>query len=180
MTTLKELTQANHELAEAHPFTKLLLSGKIPENIYADYLFNQLAIYMSLERVAESRELFNDLPGIQRGMKMGYDFDRLEQKDNIKVYPSTQKYIDYINKTDLTNNQILAHIYVRHMGDLYGGQMIKKVVPGSTTMYDFDNRKELIDALRDKLDVAMAAEANKCFTFAIELFTELADEHNIQ
>jgi heme oxygenase len=66
------------------------------------------------------------------------------------------------------------------MGDLYGGQMIKKVVPGTASMYDFSNRKELIDALRQKLDVAMAAEANECFVFAIELFTELANEHNIQ
>lgn len=37
MTTLKELTHDNHELAEAHPFTKLLLSGSIPENVYADF-----------------------------------------------------------------------------------------------------------------------------------------------
>lgn len=47
-------------------------------------------------------------------------------------------------------------------------------------MYDFSNRKELTDALRQKLDIAMAAEANECFGFAIELFTELANEHNIQ
>ena len=49
MTTLKELTHDNHELAEAHPFTKLLLSGSIPENVYADFLYNQQAIYYSLE-----------------------------------------------------------------------------------------------------------------------------------
>jgi hypothetical protein len=47
-------------------------------------------------------------------------------------------------------------------------------------MYDFSNRSELISALRQKLDVNMAAEANECFAFAIELFTELANEHNIQ
>jgi heme oxygenase len=66
------------------------------------------------------------------------------------------------------------------MGDLYGGQMIKRVVPGDATMYDFENRKELIDALRKKLNVSMAAEANECFGFAIDLFTELANEYNIQ
>jgi heme oxygenase len=66
------------------------------------------------------------------------------------------------------------------MGDLYGGQLIKKLVPGTTTMYEFFNRKELIEVLRSKLDVSMAEEANKCFVFALELFTELANEHNIQ
>lgn len=179
MTTLKELTHDNHELAEAHPFTKLLLSGSIPENVYADFLYNQQAIYYSLEAVAKRKGLLNGLDGIERTVKIGDDFDNLP-KCKTTLYPSTLKYINYITNRNLSEQQILAHLYVRHMGDLYGGQMIKKVVPGTATMYDFSNRKELIDALRQKLDIAMAAEANECFVFAIQLFTELADEHNIQ
>ena len=179
MTTLKALTNHNHEVAENQPFTKLLLSGNIPENIYADFLYNQHAIYKTLETVAESRGLLNGLQGIERNQKIQLDYENLPKCKTI-VYPSTQKYIQYITTRNLTDNQILAHLYVRHMGDLYGGQMIKRVVPGTTTMYEFENRKELIDALRQKLDVSMAAEANECFIFAIELFTELANEHNIQ
>ena len=112
-------------------------------------------------------------------MKIGDDFDNLP-KCKTTLYPSTLKYINYITNRNLSEQQILAHLYVRHMGDLYGGQMIKKVVPGTATMYEFSNRSELISALRQKLDVNMAAEANECFAFAIELFTELANEHNIQ
>jgi len=178
MTTLKELTHDSHVLAEAHPFTKLLLSGKIPENVYADFLFNQQAIYYSLEAVAKRKGLLNGLNGIERTLQIGDDFDNLPKCKTI-VYPSTVKYINYITNKNLSDNQILAHLYVRHMGDLYGGQMIKRVVPGTPTMYDFSNRKELIDALRQKLDINMAAEANECFGFAIQLFTELANEHNI-
>ena len=179
MTTLKELTHNNHELAEAHPFTKLLLSGNIPENVYADFLYNQQAIYYSLEAVAKRKSLLDGLDGIERTVKIGDDFDNLP-KCKTTLYPSTVKYIDYITNRNLSEQQILAHLYVRHMGDLYGGQMIKKVVPGTATMYEFSNRSELISALRQKLDVNMAAEANECFAFAIELFTELANEHNIQ
>lgn len=179
MTTLKELTHNNHELAEAHPFTKLLLSGNIPENVYADFLYNQQAIYYSLEAVAKRKGLLNGLDGLERNEQIGNDFDNLP-KSKTTLYPSTLKYINYITNRNLSDNQILAHLYVRHMGDLYGGQMIKKVVPGNATMYNFSNRSELITALRQKLDVNMAAEANECFTFAIELFTELANEHNIQ
>lgn len=179
MTTLKELTHSNHELAEAHPFTQLLLSGKIPESVYADFLYNQSAIYYSLEAVAKRKGLLNGLDGIERTEKIGDDFDNL-QKVKTNLYPSTIKYINYIANRNLSADQILAHLYVRHMGDLYGGQMIKRVVPGSGTMYNFDNRKELIDALRQRLNISMAAEANECFTFAIELFTELANEYNIQ
>ena len=179
MTTLKELTHNNHELAEAHPFTKLLLSGNIPENVYADFLYNQQAIYYSLEAVAKRKSLLDGLDGIERTVKIGDDFDNLP-KCKTTLYPSTLKYINYITNRNLSEQQILAHLYVRHMGDLYGGQMIKKVVPGTATMYEFSNRSELISALRQKLDVNMAAEANECFASAIELFTELANEHNIQ
>jgi heme oxygenase len=179
MTTLKDLTHDNHVLAEAHPFTKLLLSGNIPENVYADFLYNQQTIYYSLEAAARRRGLLAGLEGIERTLKIGDDFDSLPNSKT-NLYPSTVKYIEYITDRSLSNEQVMAHLYVRHMGDLYGGQMIKKLVPGNTTMYDFVNRKELIDALRQKLDVTMAAEANKCFVFAIELFTELANEYNIQ
>jgi heme oxygenase len=179
MTTLKQLTSNNHELAEAHPFTKLLLSGGISKHIYADFLYNQQLIYYSLEAAARSRGLLTDLPGLERSVHISNDCDSLPSCKTTQ-YPSTSNYIKYISNTALNNSQILAHLYVRHMGDLYGGQMIKRMVPGTTTMYGFENRKELIEALRNKLDTSMASEANLCFEYAIKLFTELANEHNIQ
>ena len=179
MTTLKQLTNEAHTQAEQHPFTKLLLSGKMSPAIYADFLFNQQAIYYSLEVMAKRKGLLNGLDGLERSEKIGNDFDNLEiAKTNL--YPSTLRYTYYITNRNLSDQQILAHIYVRHMGDLYGGQVIKKLVPGNPTMYEFDNRKELIERLRTMLDVSMATEANECFAYAIELFTELANEHNIQ
>jgi heme oxygenase len=178
MTTLKELTHENHVLAEQQPFTKLLLSGNISENIYADFLYNQHVIYETLESVAKGRGLLDGLFGIERSHKILVDYQNLP-KCKTTIYTSTQKYIQYIITRNLSDNQLLAHLYVRHMGDLYGGQMIKRVVPGTTTMYEFENRSELITALRQKLDISMAAEANECFAFAIELFTELADEYNL-
>ena len=40
---------------------------------------------------------------------------------------STRKYVDYANKELMDYpEKIMAHIYVRHMGDLSGGQMIKR------------------------------------------------------
>ena len=67
----------------------------------------------------------------------------------------------------------MAHIYVRHFGDLFGGQMMKKVVVGSGKMYDFKNRSELIKELRSRLDDSLADEANKVMLWAIELFKAL-------
>jgi heme oxygenase len=178
MTTLKELTHEAHEQAEAHPFTKLVLSKNISEQVYADFLYNQHAIYFTLENVAGIRGLLDDLPGLRRAELIRQDLDELNI-NNVRIYPSTHKYTHYV-ACNLTDQQILAHIYVRHMGDLYGGQMIKMCVPGSGSMYSFENRKGLIENLRSKLNVSMASEANHCFGYALQLFTELANEHNIQ
>jgi hypothetical protein len=60
-----------------------------------------------------------------------------------KILPSTIKYTEYL--LTVKGHNILAHLYTRHFGDLYGGQILKTKVPGSGTMYQFDNRKELID-----------------------------------
>jgi heme oxygenase len=65
------------------------------------------------------------------------------------------------------------------MGDLSGGQMIKKRAPGSGTMYDFGRAdvKEIKERIRSKTDDSMADEARLCFGYAAELFKEL---HNAQ
>jgi len=59
---------------------------------------------------------------------------------------------------------------------MYGGQMIKKHVPGSGSMYNFidvDNLKQTVMAM---LHDSMADEANSCFEFAMQLFEELERE----
>jgi len=71
-------------------------------------------------------------------------------------------------------------MYVRHFGDLFGGQLMKKVVPGLGSMYEFEDRSNLIKKLRERLDDNLADEANKVMLWAIDLFQELADEHDIR
>jgi heme oxygenase len=178
MTTLKDLTHEIHEQAESHPFTKLVLSKNISNQVYGDFLYNQHALYHTLETVAGARGLLIDLPGLCRTDLIRQDLDDLNIT-TVKLYASTHKYTHYV-ACNLTDHQLLAHLYVRHMGDMYGGQMIKKCVPGRGRMYDFENRSDLIAALRSKLDTSMASEAIHCFGYAIQLFTELANEHNIQ
>jgi len=174
MTTLKELTQHNHELAEQHPFTKLLLGGRVTSGIYATYLANQLLQYQVLENC--SSHLLQDLPNIQRS-DLIFD-DLLELGEPVIIFNSTKLYCSHVKS--LTDHQLWAHIYTKHMGDLYGGQLIKTKVPGSGHMYSFENRKELISSLREKLDISMATEANKCFELTINLFDDIAHEYNIQ
>ena len=72
-------------------------------------------------------------------------------------------------------------IYVRHMGDLSGGQIIKRFVPGSGQHYQFnEDVTELKEKVRAKLHDGLADEAKVCFnmikTFMEELETSLGME----
>jgi heme oxygenase len=173
--SLKELTHNNHVAAEAHVFTKLLVSTNMSKEIYGDYLFNQTIAYNALESLAS----LNTIEDVARTSSMQEDLKELGVESiSVKVYPATVKYVEHL-KT-LSKQNLMAHVYVRHMGDMYGGQVIKTKIPGSGTMYNFENRSNLIKSLRMQLSDDMAPEANKCFSLILELFTELADEHNIQ
>ena len=75
--------------------------------------------------------------------------------------------------------KLMAHIYTRHMGDLSGGQMIAKRVPGSTKFYQFNEDVSVLkDKIRTRLDDSMADEAKICFNFATKLFKQMSDSNN--
>jgi len=173
MTTLKELTHKNHVLAEQHSFTKLLLSGKIPSGIYATFLANQLLQYQTLEHCAH--HLLAQIPGLARSELIMQDV--LDLDEPVIFFDTTANYCNHVKQ--LNDHDLWAHIYTKHMGDLYGGQIIKKLVPGSGLMYQFNDRKLMTDQLRTHLDISIADEANYSFEFAIELFDRIANEYNL-
>lgn len=177
--SLRELIKEEHDAAENHPFVKKLFAGQITKDEYADFLFNQKHCYATLEQRAEALGLLEDIRPIKRTEKIAQDLRDLHRdKSRQHLHPSTISYCEYVKTCDA--EQIIAHIYVRHFGDMYGGQMLKKLVPGSGTMYEFHNRADLIAAVREKLTVEHAEEAKVVFGYAKNLFDELADEFDIQ
>lgn len=176
MSKLKELTLEVHKRAERSEFASKLIKGLSPEE-YHRYLYNQYMIYSILENAAERS--FPELKSIFRAERIYADLRELEKEYAIGTTPGllmpvVRDYEKHVINLDL--NGIIAHIYVRHFGDMYGGQMIKKRNPGSGTMYDFDNVEELKTKIRSMLSDDMAEEANRCFEFAIQLFKELQGE----
>ena len=84
--------------------------------------------------------------------------------------------MDHIFKIREDIDKVMAHVYVRHMGDLSGGQMLKKKVPGSGKLYQFDDDVQAIkEKIRSKCKDSMADEAKICFEYATELFKEMND-----
>jgi heme oxygenase len=172
---LKDHIKKNHDKAENHPFVKVLLSGEVSVPVYADYLLNQLVCYGHLEQRAKAYGLFDGIEGIERAELIQNDYIAFTYPG--KIYPSSFEYVKYIDELPVA--LLWGHIYARHFGDLYGGQIIKKVVPGDGTMYQFENRQELIAKVREKLSDDLADEANKALQFSLRLFDELAQSHNL-
>lgn len=175
--SLRELTAEKHRDAERQAFVKELLGGSITEERYATFLYNLHPIYNVLEMFAMANGLLSDIPEVRRAPKIQADYQELWKKSSPpSLCPSVPKYMAYI-KDELANDpdRLMAHLYVRHMGDLAGGQMIAKRVPGSGTMYQFDNVDELKTKIRAKLKDSMGDEANVAFDFAIELMKDMND-----
>jgi len=185
MSQLKELTWEHHKEAERQEFVKVLLSGKIHPEFYATYLWNQHKKYDLLEALAGMHGLLDDLPDIRRKNKIEKDFLELWSNDTPPVIvPAVNDYISHMRSIMDDADKLTAHLYVMHMGDLSGGQMIAKKVPGSGKMYQFaEDHATLKDTIRAKTDDSMADEARLCFSFATKTFQDLMEldcEHYLE
>jgi len=178
MSKLKELTWDHHQNAERQEFAQLLMSGKIHPEFYATYLWNQHKKYDLLEAMGNLHGLFDDIPEVRRKQRIEADFFELWPHDDRRpvLCNSTGEYIEHMRECMQDPNRLLAHMYVLYMGDLSGGQMIKRKVPGAGTMYEFDGDvKELKERIRAKIDDSMAEEAKWVFDSATKLFQELME-----
>lgn len=181
--TLRQQTKDYHDLVEHSEFSEILLSGEISPELYQEYLHAQFSIYSLLE---SGLNLPEHLQEVYRSSYILHDLEDLESEYELEELTehltSVEQYLDYIQ--DLIDNEqqdkLFAHMYVRHFGDLHGGQIIKKKVPYSGTMYEFDNRKELIQGLRELLNNDMGEEANVCFKFVLQMFEELAELYEMK
>ena len=173
--SLRELTAEKHHDAERTAFVKELLGGSITEERYATFLFNLHPIYHVLESFAMINGSMDGLDDLCRANSIYEDYLELwKDTKPPELCPTVDRYLKYI-KDELAPDpdRLFAHVYVRHMGDLAGGQMIAKRVPGSGTMYKFENGEELKNKIRSKLNDTMGDEANVAFDFAISLMKDM-------
>ena len=165
-----------HSNAERQKFAGVLMSGKISEESYLKYLQNQFYCYYTLENHSK----FN-LPDdrLKRSDNILEDIQELKQTDgemyNMRdaLTESTKDYIKYVKDNINTQEDFMAHVYVRYLGDLRGGQMISKKVPGSGKYYEFDEPEELANSIYSNIYDDMADEAKKVFDYATKLFKEM-------
>ena len=178
---IKELTKEIHQNAERQEFVKTLMSGTIRPELYAIYLYNQLQCYSVLEKYGMHNDLFRQTPGLQRAENIHRDFKKLWDFDfNPEITPSTKKYVEHIETIKDDPEKLYGHIYVRHLGDLSGGQMISKKVPVKS-FYDFNGQgqeykrivKEIINEYLNTYKINVLSEVEYCFESATNLFKEM-------
>lgn len=170
--TLRDLVHDLHQEVENSAFAKKLFSGTISEAEYTDWLYQLMMVYGTLETVAKSVGLFDSLNGIERCPLIYQDLMELGGINGHTAKPATREYVNYLLNLYPDRQRILSHVYVRHMGDLYGGQLLAMKVPGSGKQFIFQDRKSLISNMRSILDVSLADEARVAFEWNLRMFKE--------
>ena len=175
--SLREITKDLHTEAENTAFMKAVMADEMTIDRYSHYLYQMIAVYGPVEFGCKMLGLFDNLPGVERLPGIYQDF--IELQDSSMHYVFTEETLAYNRYVlELLNDPyrkhlIKAHLYVRHLGDLFGGQYIKKLVPGSGKFYHFDDVNGLRNAIRAELTDDLGDEARVAFEWAIKIMNGL-------
>ena len=136
-------------------------------------------VYSDLEYFSKISGLLSDLPDICRSDYIKTDISELGYFEPQARFASTEKYKQRIIELNYTDKpKLIAHLYVRHMGDLYGGKLIGRKVPGSGKAYQFDDRPALIKTLDAKLTMDILDESLLAFDMSAYMFNDMLKKVN--
>lgn len=178
--SLREITKDLHTDAERTLFAKKLVTGSFTTEEYANYLWQMVLVYNGIETAANSQGMLKNLPDIERAHKIFQDcIELVGVYHNLKWLPETIDYYKYLlelNYNPERRHLIKAHLYCRHMGDLFGGQIIAKKCPGAGRFYQFKDAENLKTAIRAELTDDLGDEARVAFEWAIKLMKALVKD----
>ena len=199
---LREGTTKSHSMAENVSFVKSFLGGVVDKNSYRKLLSNLYFIYDAIEQqmlINQNHPSIKQIYFTELNRKQSLEQDLLyyyghDWQKLVAPSPAAQIYINRINSIGKDQPELLiAHAYTRYMGDLSGGQILKKIARSAMNLsdkqgvsfYDFDlipdskafklMYKRALDNLpiTDKQAKAIVSEANVAFNLNMKLFQEL-------
>ena len=140
---LKTETRALHTVAERSTFMQMLLSGRLDRLAYCALLRNLHAVYAALEPALARHASLPAiapvfLPALWRAGALQHDLDALHGPGwakAIALQPAATAYVDRLRDLDQSRpTLLLAHAYLRYLGDLSGGQLLRGIVAKSPAL----------------------------------------------
>jgi heme oxygenase len=166
--SLKELTAEKHRAAENTKFMKAVFERRMTKDVWADWTKQKYLIYREIESRCQENGYLKDLSGIERAERLMDDYSKMiKDTEGFAFRDTTFEYQNYIRNLDAP--LLLAHLYTWHLGDMFGGQMIRNIIDAPHSSLDFDNAPVLIANLRAKLSDDLGPEANCAFDWAIKM-----------
>lgn len=131
---LKAETRSLHTLAERSGVMADLMQGRLSLPRYCALLRNLQAIYEALEAGLDDHPADSRLwrPELRRLPALEQDLDELHPGDwrtDEPLAPAAQAYVERL--TGLAARApglLLAHAYLRYLGDLHGGQILARLI----------------------------------------------------
>ncbi|MCC7362518.1 MAG: biliverdin-producing heme oxygenase [Anaerolineales bacterium] len=200
---LREGTKDSHRLAETTPFIRAFFAGRLTQPVYANFLAQLRHVYAALEAHFERHRAHPIvgalyLPELHRTAALDADLAHFDPSGELAAqapHPATARYVERLAEAAGQRPDLLvAHHYTRYLGDLSGGQALRRIVikmfPSAAggaglAFYDFpaiSNHSAFKDAYRDRLDAlpvdepigaALVAEANRAFDLNRAVFAEM-------
>lgn len=201
-TKLREGTKKAHTMAENTGFIACFLKGTVEKNSYRKLVANLYFVYSAMEEEMQRHQnhpilsklyfpVLNRKDSLEKDLAYYYG---VNWRDQVAPSDATQSYVARIRQISNSNPELLvAHLYTRYMGDLSGGQILKKIAQNGmnlsdgagTNFYEFrqipDERafKKMYRETMDQLPIDEAAadrivdEANDAFGMNMKMFKEL-------
>ena len=201
-TKLREGTKKAHATVEGVGFIRCFLKGVVEIDSYRTLISNFYFIYSEMEqkmRVHRDHPILSKLyfPELDRRHSLEQDlnfFYGANWKSLLVESRSTKAYVQRIQDiSDTAPELLIAHLYTRYMGDLSGGQILKKIAQRAMNLpegqglsfYEFkgiSDTKQFKAMYRQRLDEmplcetmvnCIVDEAKVTFEMNMKIFQEL-------
>ncbi|MDV3347215.1 heme oxygenase (biliverdin-producing) [Leptothoe sp. ISB3NOV94-8A] len=194
---LREGTQKSHALAENTAFMKCFLKGVVERDPFRHLIANLYFIYSALEeemRRHAHHSVVGTLyfPSLERVPQLEKDLAFYYGKNwrgGIMASSAGLHYIERIHQVANQNPSLLvAHAYVRYMGDLSGGQALKAIIRSAlqlpegygTAFYEFDDIFDDISTVEARRAFkGQYRDALNSLPIEMSLVRKIVDEANV-
>lgn len=178
--SVRDETQDLHTELEQVPWNIHMFKGDQTETQRLSYLRVWQRIFAHLDPMVP--------PFLQRSQKILADMTKLEEHGVAYVNFAPDSYVTDYCDCMKQSPYPAAHVYLNYMGFLYGGQIMKKRYPDSSSLYEFDDvvyarnwvREYAIPAEDHKTYPAYITEVRDAFEYHIAISHQLGILHHVE